>query len=124
MHRVREAVRLPQRPGGSVHIYGKQEGQQGHERVAVIQVRSILGQVDFKYHYILRLINQASKYVDLRFVDFRAGRRETSVKKPVDEVAPRPRSDSLDNDDSSSVRTAKSQHLYLSFNGLNSWGPN
>ncbi|XP_056867846.1 uncharacterized protein LOC130513194 isoform X2 [Takifugu flavidus] len=33
---------------------------------------------------------------------YRPGRRETSVKKPVDEMAPRPRSDSLDNDNSSS----------------------
>lgn len=38
MHRVGEAVRLPQRSGGSSHIHGKQEGQQGRERVAIIQV--------------------------------------------------------------------------------------
>lgn len=51
--------------------------------------------------------------MDRYFPDFRPGRRETSVKKPVDEMAPRPRSDSLDNNNSSSVRTAKSQRFYF-----------
>lgn len=40
MHRVGEALPLPQRPGGAGDVYARPEGQQRDEHVAAVQVET------------------------------------------------------------------------------------
>lgn len=79
MHRVREAVRLPQRAGGSSHIHGEQEGQQGRERVAVVQV----GMFKYRAHQRLMHTFRSKKWASGHFLLAETNNSASKINVPV-----------------------------------------